>query len=234
MTAKSTWIPWAVAAGVGLGALAWAGAAQAQPALPGGGLVDRRAYARLSADAARHTRGRPVTDVYALVLHQMGFSRGSDPTRYDGVTAHYLVLPDGTVVWLHDHTTRLPAASGLNEGSVSVEFAGNLPSRARSTNPAHFWNPETKGMDQLTDAQVVGGRGLVTMLRRQGWLTHILAHRQSGPERQNDPGPDIWREIGAWAVREYGLDWGGEGFAVTGGKPLPGHWWGTGTSGAVA
>ena len=234
MSTKSTWIPWALAAGAGLAALAWAGAAQAQPDLPGAGLVDRRAYAQLSEKAARHTRSRPVEDVYALVLHQMGFSRGSDPSRYDRVTAHYLVLPDGTVVWLHDHTTRLPAAGGLNEGSLSVEFAGNFPSRARSTKPAHFWNPKTQGMDQLTDAQIVGGRGLVAMLHRQGWLTHILAHRQGGPERQNDPGPDVWREIGAWAVREYELEWGGEGFAVNGGLPLPQHWWGTNTPGAVA
>ena len=169
-----------------------------------------------------------------MVLHQMGFARKGGPERYDGVTAHYLVLPDGTVVWLHDHTTRLPAAGGLNEGSVSVEFAGNFPSRARSTDPRHFRNPQVKGMDQLTDAQVAGGRGLVTMLHDQGWLTHILAHRQGGPERQNDPGPDVWREVGAWAVRKYGLDWGGKDFAVNGGLPLPDHWWGSSAGGAVA
>ncbi len=226
MVAK--WIPWTVAAGVGVGLLALAGKAQAQaqPQQRGTGIVDRRAHAELTDKAEQHTRTRPAEDVYALVLHQMGFSRGSDPPRYDRVTAHYLVLPDGGVYQLHDHATRLPAASGLNAGSVSVEFAGNLPSRARSTNPKHFWSPETHGKDQLTAAQVAGGRMLVDTLYRQGWLTHILAHRQGGPGRGLDPGPDIWREVGAWAVRQYGLDWGGPEFAVNGGSPIPGHWWG--------
>ncbi|MCH9686028.1 MAG: N-acetylmuramoyl-L-alanine amidase [Deltaproteobacteria bacterium] len=220
------WVPWTVAAGVGVGILALAGSARAQPERPGGGIIDRRAHAELTDKAARNTRTRPVEDVYALVLHQMGFSRGSAPSRYDRVTAHYLVLPDGGVYQLHDHAARLPAASGLNTGSVSVEFAGNLPSRARSTNPSHFWSPDTHGMNQLTRAQVAGGRMLVDTLHRQGWLTHILAHRQGGPGRGLDPGPDIWREVGAWAVQQYGLDWGGPEFAVSGGSPIPAHWWG--------
>ena len=226
---------WIAAAAAGLGVLAWAGRASARSSWPGGvGIIDRREHARLKEEAADHSRSRPAKAAYALVLHQTGFSRGSDPTRYDGVTAHYVILPDGGVVWLHDHTTRLPAAGGLNEGSVSVEVVGNFPSRARSTDPAHFWNPDRHGMDQLSAEQVAGGRALVTELRRQGWLTHILAHRQGGPNRQNDPGPDIWREIGAWAVREYGLEWGGDDFAVNGGEPIPSHWWESPTSGAVA
>ena len=226
---------WIAATAAGLGVLVWAGKAAARSPWSGGlRVIDRRKHAQLTQEAADHTSSRPDSDVYALVLHQTGFSRGSDPGSYDRVTAHYVLLPDGSVVWLHDHTTRLPAAGGLNEGGVSVEVVGNFPSRARSTEPAAFWNPERNGMDQLSAEQVAGGRALVTELRRQGWLTHILAHRQGGPNRQNDPGPDIWREIGAWAVREYGLQWGGEGFAVNGGQPIPSHWWSSPSSGAVA
>ncbi len=220
------WIPVVVAAGVGLGVLALAEAPRTKPRTPSQGIVDRRAFAQLTANAAEHTRSRPAEDVYALVLHQMGFSRGSDPERYDKVTAHYVVLPDGGVYQLHDHTQRLPAAGGLNTGSVSVEFAGNLPSRARSTHRSHFWRPDTHGSNQLTGAQVAGGRMLVDTLFRQGWLSHILAHRQGGPGRGLDPGPDIWREVGAWAVWQYGLEWGGPSFAVNGGSPIPAHWWG--------
>lgn len=210
---------------------------QVQPSIPlpnGGRIVDRRRFARLDDYAAEHTRTREASEVYALVLHQMGFSRGNDPSRYDEVTAHYVVLPDGGIYWLHDHTTRLPAAGGLNSGSVSVEFAGNLPSVAGSTNPKAFWSPDTHGMDQLTAEQIAGGRALVNALHGQGWLTHILAHRQGGPERQNDPGPDVWREIGAWAVKEHGLAWGGEGFAVNRGLPIPKDWWGPNGGGAIA
>lgn len=197
-------------------------------------IIDRREHAKLSAKAAPHTRTRSEEDVYALVLHQMGFSRGSDPSKYNGVTAHYLVLPDGGVYQLHDHTVRLPAASGLNSGSVSVEFAGNFPSKARSTNPSAFWSPETHGMNQLTAAQTQSGRRLVDYFVKQGWLTHILAHRQGGEQRQNDPGPDVWREIGAWAVRQHGLEWGGKDFAVNRGQPIPDAWWGSTGGAAVA
>ncbi|MCX4239169.1 N-acetylmuramoyl-L-alanine amidase [Paraliomyxa miuraensis] len=216
------WIPV-----VGLGALWLTLSKRSGSNLPGGGkIVDRRKHARLTDDAASHTRTRKASDVRALVLHQMGFSRGNDPKRYDGVTAHYVVLPDGGIYWLHDHTTRLPASGGLNSESVAVEFAGNLPSRAGSTNPDAFWGADKFGMDQLEPAQIEGGRALVDALRRQGWLTHIYAHRQGGPNRENDPGPDVWREVGMWAIRKYGLQWGGEGFAVNKGKPIPAHWWG--------
>lgn len=194
--------------------------------LPNGGrIVDRRAHAHLTDEARAHTRLRALDGVYALVLHQMGFSRGSEPSRYDRVTAHYVVLPDGGIYWLHEHTTRLPAASGLNSISISVEFAGNLPSQPRSTDPRRFWSPSTFGMDQLTAAQAAGGRALIAELRRQGWLTHVLAHRQGGANRQNCPGPDVWREVGAWAVRELGLEWGGESYAVGRGEPIPTFWW---------
>lgn len=195
-------------------------------------IIDRRKFAELSDKAKPHTRQRNAADVYALVLHQMGFSRGNDPDRYDGVTAHYIILSDGGLYQLHDHSVRLPAANGFNSRSLSVEFAGNFPSRPRSTNPKHFWSPDTHGMDQLTPAQVASGRWMIDRFVCEGWLTHVLAHRQSGKHRQNDPGPDVWREVGAWAVRQYGLEWGGDGFSIGDGQAIPPKWWGS--TGGVA
>ena len=205
------------------------------------GILDRRAHAKLSKKAEPHTRLRD-TAPWALVLHQMGFSRGNNPAKYDSVTAHYKILPDGTIVWSWDDNVRLPAAGGLNSGSWSVEFAGNFPSKPGSTNPDHFYRPlpfeyvdkngKTRqhkgfGMDQLTQAQVNAGRFLVDHLMARG-LTTILAHRVGGPQRQNDPGPDVWYRVAEWAIRERGLDWGGPDFAVSGGIPLPNSWrtWG--------
>lgn len=194
-------------------------------------LLDRRAFARLNERAEPHTRQR-ATKPWALVLHQMAFSRGNNPAKYDGVTAHYRILPNGTIVWAWDDDVRLPAAGGFNEGSWSVEFAGNLPSQPGSRDPAHFWDAAGHGMDQLTGAQVGAGRWLVDNLMGRG-LTTILTHRQSGEQRDNDPGPDIWYRIGEWAVRKRGLNWGGPGFSVTGGSPLPDWWrhWGDGPNG---
>ena len=60
-------------------------------------------------------------------------------------------------------------------------------------------------------------------------LTHVLAHRQSSHARDNDPGPEIWYQVGQWAVETLGLKDGGPGYKhPTGGKPIPEQWrnWG--------
>ncbi len=193
------------------------------PAVAPVSILDRRQFATLSEAAAPHTSTRSADKVYAVVLHQMGFSRGSDASRYDKVTAHYKILPDGTIVFSHDWTTRLPHANKFNAGSIGVEFAGNLPSRPGSTETRHFYKPEKFGQDQLTPQQIAAGRSLLTMLSREG-ITHVLAHRQSSGSRGNDPGPDIWVNVGQWAVRQLGLKDGGPGYAIDSGRAIPDRW----------
>jgi len=233
---------WSLLVPAGL-ALGFAAAASLAGEATGGGgahtsgLLDRRAYAQLTPDAAKFFKRRS-NKPYALVLHQMGFSRGNDPSKYDKVTAHFKVLPNGTIVWSWDDDARLPAAGGLNHGSWSVEFAGNFPSRAGSTDPDHYYRPlpfdyrDAKGqlkhhkgfgMNLPTQAQYSAGRWLIDYLIPRG-LTHVFAHIQGGPDRENDPGPDLWWNVGEWAIRERGLEWGGPDFAVYGGKPIPGSW----------
>jgi N-acetyl-anhydromuramyl-L-alanine amidase AmpD len=189
-------------------------------------VVSRIDQAQPTAYVLEHARSRDPANVWAIVLHQMGFSRGNDPSRYDRVNAHYVILPDGGTYQLYGHEVRLPAASALNEGSVSVEFAGNFPSRARSDDPAHFWSPGTAGRDQLTAEQIAAGRALLRGLRARG-VTTVLAHRQGGAERQNDPGPDVWREVAAYGVEQLGMEWGGPGWSAGQGQPIPDHWWGS-------
>ena len=194
-------------------------------------IIDRRSKARLTPDAKKHTTVRPAGQVMGLTLHQMGFDRGNDPASYNKVTAHFIVLRDGKVYQLHDITQRLPASSGLNRGTVAVEFAGNLPSRARSTDKKAFFEPDKFGMDQLTPEQVAGGRALVKHLVETSAITHIYAHRQGGRKRENCPGPDVWREVGAWAVQQYGLQSEGPGWKgayadkYNAGQPIPEAWW---------
>jgi hypothetical protein len=55
-------------------------------------------------------------------------------------------------------------------------------------------------------------------------LTHVLAHRQSSATRENDPGPDIWSQVGQWAVDTLGLKDGGPGFKIGSGNPIPEAW----------
>ena len=193
-----------------------------------GNILDRREFAKLSDRAAPYVRSRDPDSVDAVVLHQMGFSRGSDPSRYDKVTAHYKILPDGAIVWSHEWGTRLPASNGFNGRSIAVEFAGNFPKVARSQDRRDFWNPDKMGADQLTGPQIVSGQKLMRYLYDKG-IRFVFAHRQSSASRGIDPGPDIWANVGEFAIG-LGMSDGGPGFTVGDGRSIPDAWRG----GAVA
>ena len=191
-------------------------------------ITDRRAQAKLSSKAAPYTRKRDASKVDAVVLHQMGFSRGSDPSRYDKVTAHYKILPDGAIIWSHDWSTRLPASNGFNSRSLGVEFAGNFPKVEGSRDPKDFWSPDKMGMNNLTPEQIRSGQILMRYLDLKG-ITHVFAHRQSSASRGIDPGPAVWRNVGEYAI-SLGMSDGGPGYKIDSGNPIPDAWRG----GAVA
>ncbi|EDM77955.1 N-acetylmuramoyl-L-alanine amidase, family 2 [Plesiocystis pacifica SIR-1] len=172
----------------------------------------------LTALAAASKRGKRSRTVDAVVLHQMSFSRGDDLHRYLKVTAHFIIVPNGTIGQLHPMSARLSASDGFNSRSVAIEFAGNL----RSVDGG-WYRPEDYGRDVLTAAQVLAGRGLLRQLRAAG-IRHVYAHRQSSPKRGNDPGPEIWSSVGQWGVDVLGLDDGGDGYAIAAGKPIPDTW----------
>lgn len=178
-------------------------------------IIDRTAH---SPKSKRHGT-RDINKVYALVLHQTAFSRGSDPTRYDNVTSHFVIVPDGKIIQLHPETAYLYSSNGFNHGSVAVEFAGNFPNTH-----GRWWNGDRFGRNQVTPAQISSGRALIRYLIKTIGLTHVLAHRQSSGTRTNDPGPDIWKGVGQWAVDTLGLKDGGPGFKVGTGKPIPDEW----------
>ncbi len=190
-------------------------------------IVDLRGEASPNKKAAPHVRMRKNIP-YATTLHQMSFSRGNDPRKYLGVTAHYIVLQDGTIAQLYDHNVRLPASNGFNTGSISIEFAGNFPSKSRSTQAKHYWFPKgmhgnPNRMNQLTAAQARAGQFLLRYLKARGF-THVLAHRQSAGDKGNGPGPDIWGAIGEYGVRRLGLSDGGLGYAIGSGNPIKDSW----------
>ena len=163
----------------------------------------------------RSKRSKPVD---AVVLHQMSFSRGDDLHRYKKVTAHFVIAPNGHVAQLHPLTARLSASHGFNDRSVAIEFAGNLVAAN-----GRWWRPEEFGRDHLTPAQIDAGRRLLKLLSMQG-VRFVFAHRQSYFERQNDPGPEIWSQVGEWAIKQLGMSDGGPGYVVGTGRPIPDEW----------
>lgn len=179
------------------------------------GIVDRTAHSPQS----KRVRTRDLSTVYALVLHQTAFSRGNRRDRYDRVTAHFVVLPDGTTIQLHPESAYLNSSNGLNRGSVAVEFVGNFPNTS-----GRWWRGDKFGRHTPSAAQIAAGRRLVRHLITRIGLTHILAHRQSSRTRANDPGPDIWKGVGQWAVDSQGLSDGGPTFRVGTGQTIPDNW----------
>jgi hypothetical protein len=171
-----------------------------------------------SANPARRISQRDASDVDSLVLHQMGFDRGDSPLSYLNVAAHYVILRGGAIGQLHNHSEYLNSSNGLNARSVAVEFAGNMPS-ARG----RYYSPERFGRHRVTPQQVASGRFLVRHLRDTIGITHVFAHRQATNGHTNCCGPDVWFNIGQWAVT-IGLSDGGYGFTIGPGKTIPHSW----------
>jgi N-acetyl-anhydromuramyl-L-alanine amidase AmpD len=196
------------------------------PALAGAGIVafavsktSRLQTVNLIAETPKSKRhARSGTAIDAVVLHQTGFTRGLDPRKYLEVTAHFVVLADGTVAQLHPLEARLWASDGFNARSVSIEFVGNF----KSVN-GKWWRPWRFGADEVTAEQIEAGRELLRALRRVG-VRFVFAHRQSSASRGNDPGPDLWAGVGQWAIERLGFSDGGPGYAIDQGTPIPDAW----------
>jgi peptidoglycan hydrolase-like protein with peptidoglycan-binding domain len=187
------------------------------------GKVDGSRIIDLTAKAAKSKRKgtRDPKSVYALVLHQMGCcANRKDPLNsYLQMGAHFGILRDGRILQLHPVSALVWASNGFNDRSVAVEFAGNFP------NAKGKWvDGATAGKDQVTPAQVEAGRYLIRWLMQTMNLTHVLAHRQSSGTRENDPGPDIWFNVGQWAVDTLKLRDGGAGFKIHTGNAIPDEW----------
>jgi N-acetyl-anhydromuramyl-L-alanine amidase AmpD len=166
-------------------------------------------------------RHRGPSEVRAVVLHQTAFSGwAADNPMWCRVRAHFVVRQDGSVLMLHDPTVRMRYGSGpCNAQGITVEHEGNLPSAA-----GKWWKPEKFGRDQLADhpGQVRASRELLRMLVGQyPSLQRVVAHRRISKLKANCPGPDLWREVGEWSIRELGLV---EVEPLESGSPLPDSW----------
>jgi len=171
------------------------------------------------APKAYRIRNRPSARIDAVVLHQTAFSRGNVPTNYKDVHAHYVVMPNGTVLHLHPNESYLVSSSAFNDDSVAIEFVGNFPSETGA-----YWQPGKMGRHHPTNDQVASGRWLVARLQQELGLSFVFAHRQGEIARGNCPGPEIWYQIGEWAKTNLKMDDGGEGYVEGSGSPIPKKW----------
>ncbi|MET0634658.1 MAG: N-acetylmuramoyl-L-alanine amidase [Chitinophagaceae bacterium] len=172
--------------------------------------------------------------LFAFVLHQMAFKRKgkttgvySDPTAYTRTGAHFCIMLDGTIIQLHPLSRMIWHGNLLSGLSVAVEFEGNFPDINGK------WWIDTKSTvqnkDAPTQAQFMSGQYLTRYLQKVLPLTKIFAHRQSSASRTNDPGPDIWYNVGQYAINNLGLSDGGSAYKIGDGNPILPAWrsWGT-------
>jgi hypothetical protein len=174
-----------------------------------------------NSDRKYRIRNRMSSQIDTVVLHQTSFSRGSVPDNYLSVHAHFVVLPNGSIVQLHPVEAYLVASSAFNDDAISVEFVGNFPDER-----GNYWEGSKYGRSVLSSQQIGGGCDLVKYLQQTYGISFVFAHRQGEAEnlRGNCPGPDIWYNIGEWAVRELNMSDGGKGYTEGKGSPIPDSW----------
>ncbi len=172
-------------------------------------LIDRTAHA----PAEFRVRVRRPGEVDLVVLHQTAVGRAlwsEGSTAWDRVRAHLVVLPSGAVHVNHDPLVRLRYGSRWwNPRCVTIEFAGNFPTRVDAADRLYWWSPERMGKDRIEDApeQVQAARALLAWLRSRYPGIHLLgAHRQIEAAKAGCPGPSVWREVGEFALRELGFE----------------------------
>ena len=136
------------------------------------------------------------------------------------VRAHFVVLPSGRVLQLHPLTCRMRFGSGTaNPWAITIEALGNFPTRYRDGAPL-FWAPAKFGRSVLGEPQVTASRRLLTWLAVQVPGLQVGTHRQIQSKKAGCCGPDLWREVGQFAVDSLGLP----EMPLAGGLDIPDDW----------
>ena len=142
------------------------------------------------------------------------------------------MLPNGLILQLHPITSLLWASNAFNDRGIAIEFVGNFPTEkgiysglpntaARADPGAGQLGPER----HLANTVDVG----FVFAHRQGYATGArlagnpsAKHSAYDNERSDCPGPDIWYNVGEWALSELKLDDGG--YRLMDGDTIPDSW----------
>lgn len=170
-------------------------------------------------------RPRRIPEIKAIVLHQTGFEWAEKNAMWARVRAHFVIHRSGLVSQLHPITSRMRFGCGHgNAWAINIECEGNYPLAYRGERPVR-WKPEKFGTSVLEEApaQVEAARSLIVWLSGQVPGLRVGAHRQLEEEKSGCCGPDLWREVGQYAIDELGLT----AMPTSGGLDIPDDWRGT-------
>lgn len=185
-------------------------------------MIDRTA----DSPASHRIRTRDPDEVDTVWFHQTGTASGLLDATLVRTRAHALVLEAGEALQLHPWLARMRYGSGSrgNPRGINIEHRANLPGRYHR-GEGRWWRPDLVPPERWCPderrAQVLASRALLRVLRAElPALRFVGAHRQVEAAKAGCPGPDLWREVGEWAIREIGLE-----LAPTrGGRDLPADW----------
>lgn len=189
--------------------------------------VDRRSFASNKRDYGV----RPWTRITGTCLHQTACEMGEREGRYNEIGAHFVVLPSGKALWMHDLTRLIVAANGWNTQTVSIEIVGLFA--GIEGDPHTVWDDPSTKLREIarapTEAQMNSTRWLVRWIhaeiaRHGGKHNALVAHRQASASRESDPGSAIWNGVALPLHAELGLTDGGVGFTLGDGLPIPESW----------
>ena len=158
--------------------------------------------------AGRGRGDRMAAGITTIILHQTygpAFTAAALPPpatdgdrasdhRIDRITAHFVVLRGGTIVYAHDVEYMLNDAGG-REG-IDIEFAGRFP---------HDLAPPGDPDLRLDPKAIQAARLLLKELKQRipmlRWIhPHGQVQRGAHGKLHSCPGPDVWMNVGEWAV----------------------------------
>lgn len=157
---------------------------------------------------------RALNTIDALVLHSTAGPERELKKYYD-FSVHFVIAPNGTIYQIHDESVHCHGSSGFNSRSVAVEFVGHFKQGNGK------WNKNNNLRHEPTMQQIESGRKLVKYLKRTINIKYVLAHAQAADK--NCPGPEIWFNVGEWAINN-GFSADGTNITASGGKSIPSIW----------
>jgi hypothetical protein len=180
-------------------------------------IVETRFYTGKKEKVLISRKTRNLDTIDSLVLHQTAVLRknpNDNIASYFKISVHFIIVPDGTIYRLYDDEVRCNGSSGFNSRSVSVEFEGKFK---------HDRKNGEIGKEKPTQAQLKSGRKLIVYLKnRLPNFKYVLAHSQSA--HKNCPGPEIWHNVGEWAIINGLCLASGRMIKVDNGSTIP-DWW---------
>ncbi len=192
-----------------------------------GAFTDLRARASKEHSYGRRGWGK----ITGICLHQTACMLGERVDRWRTLGAHIGITRRGQVIWVHDFERLVSHGNGWNTQTVGIEIDGLYA--GVEGRPETVWDdPSTPGREtgqRLTQETIDAAKATIrwicsTVTKNGGSVRALVAHRQSSPNRRNDPGSAIWKAVALPMADELGLTDGGPGFKLGAGWAIPEEW----------